>query len=228
MKTITINEKEVEIPTGWENITFEKFNSFSKLINSQITQEEWNKENEDMDEEVKSLEWSLHNIRLNTKLACFWSGLSEEEISLANIDDVEEVLKSMEFINNTYVPIPIDYFRFNDVKYLLPNKGMQGENFGTFIEAEQVEINNKKLEKGDLSGLPKQIAILCRAEGEERGLIDDKLIEQRVQVFQKLDMATIWDVGFFLTQQENSLMTVFLTYLRQEGMEKLLEQQRGQ
>ena len=105
---------------------------------------------------------------------------------------------------------------------------MQGENFGTFIEAEQVEINNKKLEKGDLSGLPKQIAILCRAEGEERGLIDDKLIEQRVQVFQKLDMATIWDVGFFLTQQENSLMTVFLTYLRQEGMEKLLEQQRGQ
>ena len=38
MKTITINEKEVEIPTGWENITFEKFNSFSKLINSQITQ----------------------------------------------------------------------------------------------------------------------------------------------------------------------------------------------
>ena len=228
MKTIIVNEKEVEIPTGWENITFEKFNAFSKLVSSQITQEEWNEQNKDMDDDVKDLEWSLYNIKLNTKLACFWSGLTEEEISLANIEDVEKILKSMEFINNTYVPIPIEYFKFNDVKYLLPNKGMQGENFGTFIEAEQVEINNKKLEKGDLSGLPKQIAILCRAEGEERGLIDDKLIEKRVQIFQKLDMATIWDVGFFLTQQENSLMTIFLTYLRQEGMEKLLEQQRVQ
>lgn len=228
MKTIIINEKEVEIPTGWENITFEKFNAFSKLVNSQITEEEWNEQNKDMDEDVRVLEWSLHNIMLNTKLACFWSGLSEEEIALADMSDVEAILKSMEFINNTYTPIPIDYFTFNGVKYLLPKPGMQGENFGTFIEAEQVEINNKRLDKGDLSGLPRQIAILCRAEGEEKGLINDDLVEKRIQIFQKLDMATVWDVGFFLTQQENSLMTVFLTYLRQEGMEKLLEQQREQ
>ena len=228
MKTITINDKEVEIPTGWENITFEKFNAFSKFVNSQMTEKEFNEENKEMDEELRALEWSLYNIKLNTKLACFWTGLSEEEISLANIEEVEEVLKSMEFINKTYVPIAIDYFKFNDVKYLLPKPGMQGENFGTFIEAEQVEINNKKLEKGDLSGLPKQIAILCRAEGEERGLIDDDLIAKRVKIFQKLDMATIWDVGFFLTQHESSLMTLFLTYLHQEGMGKQLEQQKEQ
>ena len=30
MKTIIINEKEVEIPTSWENIT-EKFNAFLSL-----------------------------------------------------------------------------------------------------------------------------------------------------------------------------------------------------
>ena len=71
MKTIVINEKTIEVPTGWDNIRFDKFNEFSKLINTQKTEEEFNKENEDLDVEVLALEWSMYNIMLNTKLACF-------------------------------------------------------------------------------------------------------------------------------------------------------------
>ena len=97
---------------------------------------------------------------------------------------------------------------------------MVEENFGTFIEAEQVEINNKRLEKGDLSALPKQIAILCKKKGEEKGIINESVIKKRANAFKKMDMATIWDVGFFLTQHESSLMSLSLTYLLQEGMEK--------
>ena len=220
MKTIVINEKEIDVPTGWDNITFERFNEFSKLVNSQKTEEEFYKENENLDEEVKALEWSLYNVKLNTALACFWSGLSEEEISMCNIEEVEEILSSMEFLNVGYEPIAVDSFKFKGVKYNLPKPGLKSENFGTFIEAEQVEINNKRLQKGDLSALPRQIAILCKKDGEERSLINDTLIAKREKAFYKLDMATIWDVGFFLSQHESSLMTLFLTYLRQEAMEK--------
>lgn len=220
MKTIIINEKEVEIPTGWDNIRFDKFNEFSKLISAQITEEEFYKEHEDLDDEVLSLEWSMANIMLNTKLACFWSGLSEEEVAMCNIDEVEEVLGSMEFLNQTYMPVALDSFKFKGIEYFLPKKGMQGETFGTFIEAEQAEINNKKLEKGDLSALPRQMAILCKRKGEVRGILNEETIKKREKSFQKIDMATIWDVAFFLSQHESALMTLFLTYLRQEATAK--------
>lgn len=220
MKTITVNEKEIDIPTSWNNITFEKFNKFSVLINSQRTEEEFNEAFDGLDDDIRSLEWSLENVRLNTKLACFWTGLSEEEISLCNIDEVEMILSSMDFMNESYAPIAVDKFKFKGIEYFLPEAGMAKENFGTFIEAEQVEINNKKLKKGDLSVLPKQMAILCKRKGEDRGLINDEVVSKRANSFKKLDMATIWDVAFFLTQQESLLMTLSLTYLLQEATQK--------
>ncbi|QDP66773.1 MAG: hypothetical protein GOVbin5978_49 [Prokaryotic dsDNA virus sp.] len=220
MKTIIVNDKEIDVPTGWHNIRFDKFNEFSKLVNSQKTQEQFNEENSHLDEYIRELEWSLENVRMNTKLACFWTGLPEEEISMCNIETIEEILKSMDFMNESYVPVAIDKFKFKGFEYFLPKPGMKGENFGTYIETEQVEINNKRLEKGDLSVLPKQIAILCKRKGEERGLVNDEVIKKRAAAFRKLDMATIWDVGFFLTQHESSLMTLFLTSLIQEQTEK--------
>lgn len=220
MKTITVNDKEIDVPTGWDNIRFDRFNEFSKLVNSQKTQEQFNEENSHLDEHIRELEWSLENVRMNTKLACFWTGLPEEEISMCNIETIEEVLKSMDFMNESYSPIAIEKFKFKGFEYFLPKPGMKGENFGTYIETEQVEINNKRLEKGDLSVLPKQIAILCKRKGEEKGLVNDDVIKKRAAAFQKLDMATIWDVGFFLTQHESSLMTLFLTSLIQEQTEK--------
>lgn len=220
MKTIVVNDKEIEVPTSWSNITFEKFNEFSKLINSQKTEEEYEEEFAGLDDDLKSLQMSLENVKMNTKLACFWTGLSEDEISLCDMEKVEEILTSMEFLNESYTPVALSSFKFKGSEYFLPEPGLKKENFGTFIEAEQVEINNKRLEKGDLSALPRQMAILCKKKGEEKGLVNDALIEKRVKAFQKIDMATVWDVAFFLSQHENSLMILFLTYLRQEGMQK--------
>ena len=220
MRTIIVNEKEIDVPTGWNNITFEKFNKFSILINSQKTEEELVEEFAELDEDLRTLEMSLQNVRLNTKLACFWTGLSEQEISMCNIDEVEEILSSMDFLNQSYTPVGLESFKFKGIEYFLPQAGMVKENFGKFIEAEQVEINNKRLEKGDLSALPKQMAILCKRKGEENGLINDVVIAKRAKAFQKIDMATVWDVAFFLTQQESSLMTLSLTYLLQEATQK--------
>ncbi len=228
MRTIVINDKEIDIPTGWNNVTFEKFNEFTKIVKSQKSLEELEEEFADTDETIKELQISLANIQMNTKLACFWTGLSEQEIAMCNIEEVEEVISSMSFLNESYTPIPLDSFKFKGIEYFLPKGGFEGENFGTFIEAEQIELNNKKLEKGVLDVLPRQIALLCKKKGEKRGLVNDALIDKREKSFRQLDMATIWDVGFFLTQQESKLMTLFLTYLQEEVMPKQESQQKTQ
>jgi hypothetical protein len=224
MKTIKISNKEIEIPTSWVDITFTKFNSFLKIIKSQKTEEEIENQYADMDEDIKDLQISLDNVKLNTSLVSFWTSLTEEEISLCDLEEVDSILKEMSFLNNTYEPIALSKFTFEDEVYHLPEIGMEKENFGTYIEAEQIEIHNQQLEKGNLDILPKQAAIICKKENEKRGLINDKLVEERAKAFERLDMATIWDIGFFLSQRESILMSNSLIYLKQEEMQKQLLQ----
>jgi hypothetical protein len=222
MKKLTINEKEIEIPESWTEITFERFLRFAKLVKSQKTEEEIMKEyrEAEMSEELMNLQVSLDNIQFNTKIACFWSGLDEEEIALCSLDEVENLIKSINFVNEQYNPMALDKFKFKDVSYVLPKPGMRDQNFGTYIEAEQIEINNKKLENGNLEILPRQLAILCREEGEEVGLVKDDVVDKREKLFRQLDMATVWDVAFFLLRQESTLMNSFLTSVKTMGMEK--------
>lgn len=220
MTTVFLNEKEVDLPDSWLDVTFNDFLAFSRIIKAQKTEEELQELYKDDTEEIQTLQISLANINFNTKIACFWTGFSEEEISVCSLEDIEEVMKQMQFLNEQYHPIALDKFTFRDEIYYLPNLNMEGENFGTYIEAEQVEINNKKIENGNLDILPKQMAILCKKEGEKKGLVDDDLIDKREALFREIDMATVWDVAFFLLRHESTLMTVFLTSLRKEEMRK--------
>ena len=228
MNKIEINDNVIEVPNSWLEITFEQFIRFTKLVNGQKTEKELMEEYEDLDESIKSLQISIENVNFNTKVACFWSGLTEEEIALCEIDQVEQIIKSVDFLNEKYQPIALDKFKFEGETYYLPNKGMREQNFGTYIEAEQVELNNKRIENGNLDFLPRQIAILCKREGEKPGLIDEAHIKEREKIFNRLDMATVWDVAFFLQQHEARLMTLFLTYLQTEGTEKQQSQLKTQ
>ena len=132
----------------------------------------------------------------------------------------------IDFVGEQYQPISLDKFTLNNETFFLPKGGMEDENFGTYIEAEQVELNNQRIENGDFGYLPRQIALLCKKEGEKRGLVDETVIEERTQKFKKLDMATIWDVAFFLLKQENKLMIHSLTLLQTEETQRLLSQQK--
>ena len=227
MKTIVINEKEIELPESWIEINFKRFEAFSKLVRSQKTEKELKEEyqEEDMSEDIMSLKISLDNMNFNTKIACFWSGLSEEELSVLSIDEVEEIIRSVSFVNESYIPIILDKFTFRDETYYLPEPGMVKQNFGTYIEAEQIELNNKNLEMGNIAVLPRQLAILCKKKDEKPGLIDDDVVDKREELFKELDMATIWDVGFFLHKQESTLMNAFLTSLKKVETEDLKSQQ---
>jgi hypothetical protein len=220
MTTIIINEKEVDLPDSWLDVTFNDFLGFSKIVKAQKSEEEIKELYKGDTEEVQTLQLSLANINFNTKIVCFWTKLSEQEIAMCSLEQVEGMMKGMAFLNEQYIPIALNQFSFRGVTYYLPSPNMEGENFGTYIEAEQVELNNTQLENGHLDILPKQMALLCREKGEIKGLIDDEVVEKRAAIFREIDMATVWDVSFFLFRHESILMNDFLTYLQKEGMQK--------
>ena len=52
METVKIGEKEVEIPNSWLEVTFDEFIRFTKLVNSQKTEEQLMKEYIDDEDEI--------------------------------------------------------------------------------------------------------------------------------------------------------------------------------
>ena len=103
---------------------------------------------------------------------------------------------------------------------------MEKQTFGQYVEAEQLEINNAKLDKGRIEVMPEQVAILCKKEGEK--YINDDEVDKRAIMFKELDMATVWDVAFFLTRHESLLMTSFVISQKEVATRNLKLQQKEQ
>ena len=220
MKTLKLNEKDVKIPENWAEVPFSKFLEFNNLSKTFKTKEEMEEEYKG-DKETKEYKITLDNLKANTKVASFWTGLTEDDISMCNIDSINEMMEDLNFMTQTYNPININSFKFKDEEYFVPETGMRKSTFGDYIEAEQVEINNKELEDGKLESLPMQTAILCKKKEELGTNLSEDTVMERAELFKGLDMATIWDVGFFLTKHEQRLLSSTLMYLKQEKQQQL-------
>jgi hypothetical protein len=207
MIKVELNGKEYDIPHKWEEVKFSKFLEFYNLTKSFKTKEELEEVYEDKDD-IKDLYVTLDTLKSNTKMVSFWTGISEDEVGMCDLDEVAQCLKDLAFLSKQYKPIHIDDFTFNGEKYFLPNRDYSKLSFGDYVQAEQLELNAKKLEQGRIEVMPEQVAILCKKEGETQ--LSDEEIDKRANMFKELDMATVWDVGFFLTQRESLLMTSFL------------------
>ena len=168
-----------------------------------------------------------NKLKDNTKILSFWLQLTESEVSLIDLDVANDIMKTLSFLNEHYTPINIDSFSIGDEKFILPENFMKQSSFGRYVEAEQLELQSNMLDKGKMEILPRQIAILCKKEGEVEKL-DDDLIDKRAKQFEKLDMATIWDVGFFLSKLEQKLMLSFLTSQVKEEIQRPELQQEEQ
>ena len=208
MITVELNGNEVKIPNSWTEITFKQFLNFYNLTKTFKSKEDLEEEFKDKGD-TKDLYMSLDSLKCNTKMVSFWTGVSEDEIAMCDLDEVADILKELTFLNQSYTPLHIDSFVFKGDKYILPEVGMAKSTFGDYIQSEQLELNNVHLENGRIEVMPEQVAILCKKEGE-KGNLDDDEIDKRKVLFEELDMATIWDVGFFLTRHESLLMTSFL------------------
>jgi hypothetical protein len=224
MKEVKLGEKKALVPEKWEEIKFSKFLEFMNLTKSFKTPKEI--EEMDLEDDMREFHITLENLKVNTKMVSFWTGVSEDELAMCDVDEVGLAIKDLSFLSTPYSPIRIENFVFEGEKYFLPKPDMSKQTFGTYVEAEQVEMNNAKLKKGKIEVLPEQIAILCKKEGETH--IDDDEVDKRAEHFRGLDMATIWDVGFFLTRLESLLMISFLTLTKEQLTHKQELQQKEQ
>ncbi|QDP64958.1 MAG: hypothetical protein Unbinned1473contig1002_48 [Prokaryotic dsDNA virus sp.] len=216
-----LNETKVTLPDSWNDVNWKKFKGFADLVKGFVPR------SEESEGKAGELDNALMDLEDNTKILCYWTGLSEENISMIDLDTANEVMKHLEFLNEKYDPIHIEKFTLEEETYFLPKEFMKKSSFGRYIEAEQLDIQSNMLKEGNLGVLPRQIAILCKKEGEEEK-IDDAIIDKRARLFEELDMATIWDVAFFLTKLEQKLMIHSLISLEMEEMlkqEGLLKQQ---
>jgi len=213
MKKFILNEKEVELPENWDEVNFDLFQKFSEVIKG-FDIEGYSK--------LDEYESVLENLKTNTKIISFWTGLTEDEVSYCDLDDVTKIINHLNFLNDEYEPKDIESFTLGQDEYIIPTEFMQNSSFGRYVEAEQLELQANMLEKGKLSILPRQIAIICKKEGEEEGKLVDAVIDKRALKFKKLSMSTIWDVGFFLNKLEQRLMLSFLIY---QGEEEIQNQQ---
>lgn len=226
MLKIKLGGKEVEVPQRWEEVTFSRFRKFIDLAKSFKTEEELEEEFMEEEKDMKELHKTLANLQSNSKMVAYWTGMTEDEVALCDVDAVGEVIKDLAFITEAYVPMNLKSFKFKGEEYFMPNPELKKETFGTYIEAEQVEINSQMLKRGKIDALTRQVAILCKKEGEET--VSESEIDKRVELFEELDMATLWDVGFFLTKLESLLITNFLTLANQEETikQKLLQKEQ--
>jgi hypothetical protein len=213
----------VQLPESWLEIKWRKFLDFTKIINSYDADiKKGEEEKEDTD--YKTV---LRNLEYNTKILSFWTGCTTEEVSHWDMKEAEEIMQVLSFVNLEYVPIEIKSFTIGEEKFLLPKDLMKSSSFGRYIEAEQLEIQSSMIDQGKIEYMPRQIAILCKKEGESEKL-DDDIIDNRAELFKQLDMATIWDVAFFLNKLEQGLLTSFLTYQAVVEMKQLNEQPKAQ
>jgi hypothetical protein len=222
MTEFNYNDHTIELPDNWMEVTFVQFTGFTKLIHTFV-----NRESENKGDESKEWENALLDLKDNTQILCYWSKLTEEQVSMLDIDAAGKLMSHLTFLNESYIPIHIDSFVLNEQKFYLPEEFMQKSSFGRYIEAEQLELHSNMLDKGNLDILPRQIAILCKKEGESEKL-DDAIIDKRAEMFKQLDMATIWDVSFFLNKLEQRLVISSLTYQEKEEMLKQELQQNQQ
>ena len=221
MKEFLINEKTIKLPETWEDVSWGTFLGFDAIVQAHSKETKERKGTEEG-------EWktAIRNLDLNTKILSYWAGLTEEEISHWDMSEAEKLMECLAFVNREYIPIDIKSFKVGDEKFFLPENLMGKSSFGRYIEAEQLEIQSSMIDKGKIEVMPRQIAVLCKKEGESEKLNDD-LIDSRAKLFEQLDMATIWDVAFFLTKLEQSLMISFLTS-QQVETQRRQEQQKEQ
>jgi|TARA_R110002074_G_scaffold1973_3_gene11877 hypothetical protein len=222
MKSFILNDVEVNLPEDWADIKFNKFLEFTKLIGAFDKRDELDSSNE-----VAVWERTLDDLQDSTKVLSFWCGMSENEISMIDLDLATEIMNQLSFINEAYEPIALKDFTFEGEKYNLPQDLMADSSFGRYVEAEQLELQSNLIDEGKIEILTRQVAILCKKEGEGEKL-DDEVINKRAEAFKNLDMATIWDVAFFFSKLEQKLMLNFLISQAVQEIPKQELQQKEQ
>lgn len=220
-------EKEVVIPTEWKDMTLDYWCGMITIIKSHYDRSNLIKNSKEENKEVNHLESYLdfsnsqledfQNIQLNKELFGYMTGLDKEQMNLIDINSVAKVISVLEKLMEDYKPKDKRTFECDGETYYFPSEFLKQNTYGDYIEATQLDMYIESMKHGKFDVLPEQMAILCRRIDEK---YDDDIIPEKTQKFRKLSMDTIWEFGFFLTQQNRKLTQLSSMYLAKKDKVK--------
>ncbi len=207
------------MPNEWKELRLkdwvwilEKINSYGL---SDAMPEDMSDDEKTIEEARRSVEWLKCSKEIFSKM----SKLPMDKVNLIHKSDVIQIVNGMTwFMEQDKPSSEMEFFELKGKKYHFPKLNMEESTFEDFVEASQLDLLNKNIKLGRMSVVAKQMAILCRLEGETFDDVD-KVIGKREKMFKELPMDVVWNFFFFLTTQVNTWRKSSPTYL-----EKLYQQ----
>ena len=189
MLQISVNDKIVEVPQYFSEMSIEYFSGYWKILTKYYIEEDDSVDTKIQKETDMALE-----------LVGYLLGLTKEETKNVELEQAFEV---MDVINNQlnkekpdkYV---MDCFLWNNEKYYFPSDLMESRSFGEYAEIKQIEQIYASDEANKFDHITRQIAILCRKAGEKYDSYD---IDKRVKEFDGLTMNIAMAFSFFLQER---------------------------
>jgi len=222
IKEIESNEyADIEIPTDWKDMTVQWYTDLLQIIKKHTKSaelkenyiEETYKDNDYYEKILQDAEFE-NEMLLNQDIFSYVTGMKKEHVKKTKIEDVNKVLDVINYLTKEYEPQGINSFDCEGETYYFPKEFLKDNTFGDFIETTQLEKSVEQFTNGRFDVLPQQMAILCRRNGEE---FDDELIPEKTEKFKKLTMDKVFEFAFFLTNQNQKLLTLFSMYSVKKG-----------
>jgi len=207
---------DFDVPTDWSDMTLEYYAGISNVIHSHQEKAQL-KENSILErykddptiDEIMGNVKIMDNVRLNSDLFCYMSGLKKEHMYLVDADKIAEVVGLVGILTKEYEPKGHRSFDFEGETYYYPSENLRKNTYGDFIEATQLDMSIESMKNGRFDVLPQQMAILCRRTGEK---YDEDLVEEKSEKFKKLTMDKVFEFSFFLTKRNKQLLNLFNMY----------------
>ena len=219
------NGEEISTPDDWSELTLGTYIKFFDIIEDL---------NVKLQEEVDEIEGDIGRMNIVIrypnhfkKIVRLLTGIEEKVVDSLSF----ESMVSFWTVATIFLTVPkrkkLTRFNFEGEWFYLPKSSkdllnneapMAEATFGDTIEALQIESLNKKLIQNKLSALPYQIAILCKKKREK---YDADKVRIRAKKFKNLTMDVVWDISFFLTEQNNILLTHILKFSKEVEKEGL-------
>ncbi len=203
MLEIKIQDKNYEIPTEWKDMTLEYWYGLYAIINK------YNKRDEEGNI-IEAEHSTVEVLKMNKEIFMYLTGFKERQMNNLDLDSVNVAINTFAGTLEEYKPKGIQKFELDGETYYFPKEFLKRNTFGDYIEATHLESTIKIMKHGKFDVLPEQMAILCRAAGEE---YDDDIIPEKTEKFKKLTMDIVWEFSFFLTMQSVKLTKTFQMFL---------------
>jgi len=203
MIQIKIQDKNYDIPTKWKDMKLNYWCGLYAIINK------YNKRDEEGNV-IEAEHSEVELLKMNRDIFMYLTELKAEEMNQLDLESVNSAVNAFAGALEEYKPQGIEKFELDGEVYYFPKEFLKRNTFGDYIESTHLDSTIKIMKHGRFDVLPEQMAILCRAIGEE---YDDDVIPPKTEKFKELTMDIVWEFSFFLTMQSVKLTRTFQMFL---------------